>query len=279
MMVDASTNKYCLIGDPVKHSLSPFIMNNLFERYGLNSIYFVCRVTGDLLGDAVGGLRVLGFRGFNVTMPLKVRVIDYLDEVSPDVGIVGAVNTVINLGGKLIGYNTDWVAVRRILEKYVEDKCDLAVVFGAGGAARASLYALSGVCDDIVIVNRSYDRAVRLKQDFEGFFNELSIYGFGEDVVDHRVSNADIIINATPLGMDGVSTPVKKKIISGGSLVIDFVYKPLRTPLLEIASSCGAVSVDGLWLLLHQACEAFRIWTGIDVEIGGLRRDLVGLLV
>lgn len=273
-MIDGTTLKFCLIGDPVEHSLSPIIMNTLFKKHNLNAIYFTCRVRTENLEEAVKGIKALDIRGFNVTMPHKISVMEYLDEISTDSKIIGAVNTVFNKRNKLIGYNTDWLAMKKILENYRSKILNRCVILGAGGTARASLFAVSKFCNEVVIVNRTYKKALKLVKIYKEFIPNLTAEKFNISTLKKVIPQSDLIINATPLGMDGKTSPIPSEIISSDMIVVDLIYKPLKTPLLKYAEEKGSIIIDGLWILLYQALEGFKIWTGLRPDIGNLRTVL-----
>ena len=272
--IDGSTQKYCLIGDPVKHSLSPIIMNKLFHEHGFNSIYFACRVVRDRLREGVTGLCALGINGFNVTIPHKVDILRYLDSVSEDVLKIGAVNTVLNTGGRLIGYNTDWIGVVNTFKQFGLNRFGKCVLLGAGGAARAVLYALEKICDEVIIFNRTFARALDLASKYENSRCRVTAKKWEEDIIRDKLLDSDLLINATSIGMDGVNTPIPKEFITDNQVVFDLVYSPLNTPLLSNACERGAFVIDGLWMLIHQAAAAFNIWTGVYPETGLIREYL-----
>jgi len=271
LKIDGSTEKYCLIGDPVKHSLSPLIMNTLFQKYRINSVYFACRVLESDLDTAIAGLKSLGIKGFNLTMPHKISVLKYLDELAEDARKIGAVNTVLNNGGRLVGYNTDWKGVLDSLEAHGLRKLGKCVLLGAGGAARATLYATMKLCDEIVVINRTYAKAVELINTYVGDFENIVAREFRESIVREEVSNADLIVNATPIGMEGNESPVPKDVIKSHMIIFDLVYSPINTLLLKYAREKEAIAIDGLWMLIYQAIEAFKIWIGISPDPGFLR--------
>lgn len=273
-MIDGKTEKYCLIGDPVEHSLSPLIMNTLFRRYRINSIYFVCRVPQRLLEEAVKGIIALDIKGVNVTMPNKEAIIKYLNDLSDDTKVIGAVNTIKNIDGILIGYNTDWLGILRTLISHGYKGFDRCVILGAGGAAKAALYAVIELCKELIIINRTVERAVKLAERFRGLSDRITVMRLSTENIMRVVPTADLVINATPIGMDGVSSPIPREAINSGMVIFDLIYSPLNTPLLTYASENGAEPIDGLWMLIYQALEAFKIWTGKSPEVGELRKIL-----
>ena len=269
MEVDSSTRLCCLIGHPVKHSVSPQMHNAAFKELGLNCIYLVFDVLEESLGEAVNGLRSIGVLGFNVTIPHKIRIIKFLDELDGSAKLVKAVNTVIRRDDKLIGYNTDLYGVERVLREVDELNRDLGLIIGAGGAGRASAIALTNLgFSEIIIANRTFERASNLAE-------QILELGFSAKPIPltdlpRYASSANLIINATPLGMAPSlisETPLKRDHIRRDSIVLDLVYNPLRTRLLIEAERAGACTISGLKVLVAQGAEAFKLWTGIDPPI------------
>jgi len=269
MEIDSSTRLCCLIGHPVKHSVSPQMHNAAFKELGLNCIYLVFDVLEESLGEAVNGLRSIGVLGFNVTIPHKIRIIKFLDELDGSAKLVKAVNTVIRRGDKLIGYNTDLYGIERVLREVDELNRDLGLIIGAGGAGRASAIALTNLgFSEIIIANRTFERASNLAE-------QILELGFSAKPIPltdlpRYASSANLIINATPLGMAPSlisETPLKRDHIRRDSIVLDLVYNPLRTRLLIEAERAGACTISGLKVLVAQGAEAFKLWTGIDPPI------------
>jgi len=269
MEVDSSTRLCCLIGHPVKHSVSPQMHNAAFKELGLNCIYLVFDVLEESLGEAVNGLRSIGVLGFNVTIPHKIKIIKFLDELDDSAKLVKAVNTVIRGDDKLIGYNTDLYGVERVLREVDELNRDLGLIIGAGGAGRASAIALTNLgFSEIIIANRTFERASNLAEQIR----ELGFSAKPIPLTDlpRYASSANLIINATPLGMAPSlisETPLKRDHIKRDSIVLDLVYNPLRTRLLIEAERAGACTISGLKVLVAQGAEAFKLWTGIDPPI------------
>ena len=269
MEVDSSTRLCCLIGHPVKHSVSPQMHNAAFKELGLNCIYLVFDVLEESLGEAVNGLRSIGVLGFNVTIPHKIRIIKFLDELDGSAKLVKAVNTVIRRDDKLIGYNTDLYGIERVLREVDELNRDLGLIIGAGGAGRASAIALTNLgFSEIIIANRTFERASNLAEQI----HELGFSAKPISLTDlpRYAGSANLIVNATPLGMAPSlisETPLKRDHIRRDSIVLDLVYNPLRTRLLIEAERAGACTISGLKVLVAQGAEAFKLWTGIDPPI------------
>lgn len=262
-MISASTRVAGVVGDPVRHSLSPVIHNAAFEALDLDWVYLAFPVAAGDGAAAITAMRTLGLDGLNVTMPHKADVIGALDRVSPAAEALRSVNTVHRLGDELVGASTDgqgFVDALRFDEGFGPQGRSV-VVFGAGGAARAVVLALAEAgATDIAVVNRTAAKAEQAVALAPGGVARLGT----EDDVD----GADLVVNATSVGMagtpqaDAVLLDVRR--LRPGQVVADLVYHPLRTPLLVAARERGAVAVTGLGMLIHQAAHAFRLWTAED---------------
>lgn len=269
-MIDAQTALYGVIGNPVHHSLSPVIHNGAFKRLGWNAIYLAFEVKD--LEEALRGIRGLGMRGVSVTIPFKTEVIPFLDQVEGLAKRVGAVNTIVNRRGRLVGYNTDCEGALEALEEKMELRGKRVVLLGAGGAARAIGFGLKERGLPLIVVNRSTERGQTLSQELGcGYLPVSSLLRMKAGELD-----ADVIINATSLGMyprDG-RTPIPRELLKKGMMVMDIVYEPLQTKLLREAKEKGCVTVDGLEMLIRQGMAQFEIWTGQRLDIGQIKKDL-----
>ena len=254
-----------LLGYPVAHSLSPVMQNAALGALGLDYEYSLMLVPPEGLGKCVGELRDTSVAGFNVTIPHKVAVIPLLDELDETASTVGAVNTVVNRGGCLVGYNTDCVASTRVLREAYDDLTGCRVVIiGAGGAARAVASGLAPHAERINILARNDAKARSLAKQVRGLSpSEIR----GGDLVEAAkiIQSADILVNTTPVGMhpNDDASPIHACALHGGLLIFDLVYNPERTRLLRDAKATGARVVGGLQMLVYQGAEAFRLWTGI----------------
>ncbi len=262
---------YGIIGDPVEHSLSPPMHEAAYDAVDVDASYVRFHVDEDDVEAAVEGARALGVDGFNVTVPHKQAVAD-LDIVDVDytAEAIGAVNTVDV--GSMTGYNTDAAGVSRALHHHdVTVENSEAVVVGAGGAARAVVYELSRLGADVSVVNRTEERARMLAEEFD-------VEAHGLDSLEDLVPEADLVVNATSVGMEEDVSPVDADLLHADLTVFDVVYTPLRTRLLRDAEAADADTVDGAWMLLYQGVEAFEIWTEqeapVDVMNDALRRRL-----
>jgi len=269
---------YCIIGDPIDHSLSPAIHNAAFTTLGLNCSYIAFRVQEGQLKNSMDSLRAIQIGGFNVTMPHKVTVLNYVDRHDKIVELVGAANTVNNESGKFYAYNTDVVG---FIEPLHQRKIDLngheVLILGAGGAARAVAVALSqekGV-SKINIFNRDMDRSKNLARIINRFGIETNI--ISHEDIQKIAFRSNLIINTTPLGMKNEESLIKTSSISKESIVYDIVYKPIETKLLENAKTAGAQVIYGYEMLLEQAIASFKIWFRIDPPIESMKKVLFGM--
>lgn len=272
---DQHTRVFTLLGNPVGHSLSPTMHNACFRRMGWNCVYVAFSPPETLLGNAVRGLAALGFGGANVTVPYKELVMEFLDEVAPDARAVGAVNTIENRQGRLIGHNTDVGGLLRSLQGDLDfDPAGQTVLtLGAGGAARAAVAALSrSGATRIVIANRSPQRARDLIADLGDFAAGTQLKAVSLDELETApwLGETHLLINATPTGMYPrvASAPaVPWEALNPECRVLDMVPNPLTTRLVELARGAGHRAVGGLGMLVHQAALAWEIWFGITAPI------------
>lgn len=255
-----------VLGWPLHHTLSPAIHNAAFEEAGLDWVYLAFPVPPEGLEAAVQGLRVLGCMGANVTMPHKKAVQEHLDDISGDAAAVDAVNTIQPVGSRLVGRNTDIDGFRSFLGSEVgfEARGKRAVVLGAGGAARAVVRALDDLgAASVVVAARDGERgAATASVALSASSKTVEL----EDLAD-EVREADVVVNATPVGMDGRSDPAPEASFSPDQVVVDLIYEPPTTPFIDRARGAGADAWGGLGMLVRQAAISFRIWTGADAPI------------
>ena len=278
-MTSAITGKTRLIGIigwPVEHSLSPAMNNAAFSALGLDYCYVPLPVAPGRLKGAVEGLQALGFVGANVTVPHKEAVMAHLDEVTSEARAIGAVNTIVIQDGRFIGYNTDWRGFLAALrDGGFAPEGKRAVVLGAGGAARAVVYALGTAKAEIVILNRTLSRAEALVRGLSPLFPLISLVPLplNEEILLEQAAVAHLLVNATPLGMwpEVEGSPWPEGLAFPSHLtVFDLVYNPRRTKLLDQAEAAGAKAISGLGMLVHQGAEAFRLWTGVDPPLAAM---------
>lgn len=262
--------KICLsIGYPIKTSRSPSIHNAGYKRLGIDDefIYLRAEVKPEFLKMAIDGVRGLGIRGVSVTMPHKQEVMKYLDKIDKEAKIIGAVNTIVNDNGKLTGFNTDYIGALVALEKKINLKGKKVAVIGAGGAARAIVYGLTKKGAIVKIFNRSLDKAKSLGQEFGCEYEDLKNIG--------EISNMDIVVNATSVGMNEDKSPIDKKFLNKNQIVLDVVYTPKETRLIKDAKEKGVKVILGYEMLLYQGVEQFKLYTGFDAPVNAMREVLV----
>jgi len=276
-MINSETKLIGLIGDPISHSKSPIMHNTMLDKLGLNYRYLAFNVSANRLEQALDGIRALNIKGINVTIPHKVNVMKYLDDISEEAIKIGAVNTIVNQGGKLIGYNTDGEGyVRSLVEETgVSLKDKRIMLLGAGGAAKAIGYTLSMLnLGSIVIINRNLEKAAELKAVIG---KNVSTDSAGIDEINDYINNVDIIINTTSIGLypNIEQSLINKELINPSHLVSDIIYNPLITKLLIDADAKGAMVHTGLGMFIYQGAIAFEKWTGVYPDTKFMRDTVI----
>ena len=265
MKITGKTRVVCILGYPVEHSISPYIHNAAFDALGLDYVYVAFPVKPDDIACAVDAMRALSFAGANITIPHKEAVLSLLDGLDPEAERIGAVNTIVNSGGKLVGYNTDsrGYLESRKEETAFEPEGKTIIVLGAGGAARAIVYGLAEKgARRIVIANRTVERAERLGEELSKAYPATEFIATGLDIDAHR-AECSLLVNTTSVGMEGVGgLIVSPEGLPADAIVSDIVYKPLDTPLIREAQRLGLKFHRGLGMLVHQAALSFELWTG-----------------
>lgn len=265
-LVTGATRLAAVIGSPVRHSRSPVLANAAFAAADIDWTMVALEVPEGQAGAAVAAVRTLGLGGLMVTMPHKVGVIDHLDAVTDRARALGAVNSIAWEDGRLVGDNTDGPGLVSSLrhDQGIEVAGRRCVVLGAGGAARSVVWALAEAgAAEVVVVNRTADKA-RVAADLAGAVGRVGA------VTD--VATADLVVNATSVGMgadpgDHAAVPAPVELLHSGQVVVDLVYLPLETPLLRAAVAMGALAVDGLGMLVHQAALSIERWTGTAPDV------------
>ncbi|WP_204700234.1 shikimate dehydrogenase [Halanaerobacter jeridensis] len=275
----AETKVTGLFGYPVEHSLSPAMHNDAFSELGLNHVYLPFSVEPNNLEQAVAGLRGLNITGVNVTIPHKQNVIPHLDKLSEEAELIGAVNTIFNDNGSLIGHNTDGRGFIRSLKEETDFKADgqKVLLVGAGGAARAIAFqlALEGI-SELLISDLDTAKAQSLSSEVEENV-DIEVNTVKEEKVETIMDDVDLLVDATPVGMDphvDVAPVVSAEVMHSDLIVYDVVYNPQETVLLEAAQQAGAEAVSGLGMLLYQGVIAFEIWTGEEAPVEVMRTAL-----
>ncbi len=265
-MITGRTRLAAVIGDPVRHSLSPVVHNAAFAAAGLDWVYVALEVAEGEVPAALAGVRSLGLAGLNVTMPHKQAVADAVDRLTPDAQALDAVNTVVPRHGLLVGHNTDGPGFIDclVLDEAVDVVARRCVVLGAGGAGRAVVRALAEAgAREVVVVNRT----AAAGEWAAGLAGSVGRLGSELDLPE-----ADIVVNATPVGMGRAPAdavyPCDPDLVAGpGRVVVDLVYDPVETAWVRAARQRGAHAVSGLGMLVRQAAHAFTLWTGLEAPV------------
>ena len=274
MRISGSTILVGVIGNPVKHSLSPVILNAAFREAKINWVYTAFETPEEKLADAIGGIRALGIAGLSVTMPHKAKVCSLLDEISDSAQTLNAVNCIVNDAGKLEGHNTDGDgfldAVKHDAGLDVAGKKVLVV--GSGGSARSIIHSLGKAgAAEIAVINRTKKKAL----DALELAGSVGRY-VEETEIPEVVSEANLVVNATPIGMldtdDTANFPIEPNLFSKGQLAIDLIYHPISTPWMEALRDLEGEAHGGLSMLIFQAARAFKLWTGKEAPVDAMRK-------
>lgn len=271
--INGTTKLTGLIGNPVEHTVSPVLHNSLFSAMGINGIYIPLRVPDGSLGKAVSGLKATGFTGFNVTIPYKEAILDYLDEVSEEVQLLGTANTVRISEGRLYGYNTDGDGFIRAFYEQTQSNFTgkFVCMLGAGGTARAlSAKIAAEGAEMILIINRTESRAqelaIKVNQALsnKGYDKKTAAAAaFGSPEATHALEECDIMINTTSAGMypeTGLSPLPDDFVFRNSQIIYDVIYNPPETRLLSLAHAKGCKTANGAGMLYYQGIRAFEIW-------------------
>ena len=258
-----------VFGDPIAHSLSPLMQNAALQKAGVNAVYGACRVPKEKIGAAVDAVRLLNVWGVNLTVPLKEVVCPFLDELDDAARLIGAVNTIVNRDGHLVGYNTDVYGVRRTLDLDLgfDPAGKRVMILGAGGASRAAIVALCQAgAASLGIANRTAGRAETLIAEFAPAFPETAFHACSLSSLDlgKGLKETDLLINATSVGLKGdrfVDFPWPA--LPDHAPVLDIVYSTEETPFVSAAKRHGHMATGGLGMLAAQGEKAFELWTGI----------------
>ncbi|ARA99015.1 shikimate dehydrogenase [Geobacillus thermodenitrificans] len=272
-------NVYGLLGFPVEHSLSPLMHNDAFAYFGISARYHLFSVKPEQVGEAIAGVRALGIAGVNVTIPHKMAVIPFLDEVDEHARRIGAVNTIVNDSGRLIGYNTDGPGYVKALEEEMDIHLDgkRILLIGAGGGARGIYFSLlSTAAERIDIANRTAEKAARLIG--EGDERRSTFFPLAE--AERRLAEYDIIINTTSVGMHPHvdEQPLSLQQMRPGTVVSDIIYNPLETKWLKEAKARGARVQNGVGMLVYQGALAFEKWTGQWPNVNRMKQLVINQL-
>jgi shikimate dehydrogenase len=270
-MINADTTICCLIGDPVEHSLSPVVHNRGYEVLGLNFIYVAFRVRDVKL--AIDGIRELGIRGVSVTMPHKVSAVKYIDDIDDTAREIGAINTIVNNGGVLSGFNTDYGAALKALGEKTTIKGKKAVLLGGGGAGLAIATGLKRNGADLIIIDKIKERAEELAK-------LVGAEGFGGLERLPEIGSADIVINATPVGMwpRTDESIVPRELLHSRLTVFEVNYNPKETRMITEAKEAGCTIIHGYKMFLYQAATQFELFTGHQAPLVDMEQVLIKAL-
>lgn len=280
MKIDGHTRLAAVVATPIKHSMSPFIHNTAFEAAGVNGVYVAWDIPKSDLEATVANIRRYDMFGINVSMPYKQAVISYLDELDQAAALIGAVNTVVNRDGRLIGFNTDGYGFFRALGDF-DIKQKTLTILGGGGAATAVIVqaALNGAGKINV-----FNQTPFLSDTIEQAANYIAKTGTtievfpieDQDLLQEKIAESDLLVNATSVGMDGKSMVLADTTeLPAGLRVADVIYQPFETPFLAFARSKGLEASNGLGMLLYQAAKAFELWTGQVMPTEQIWQELI----
>ena len=278
---DKSTKTFCIIGDPVEHSLSPLMHNAAFKYLNLNYSYIAFKVKINELKESVESLRQINVTGFNVTIPHKVEMTKYVDKLTEEASLAGAVNTVKNEDGILFGYNTDIYGLMAPIEERISRFEGLEIlILGAGGSSRAALVGLSrkkGI-KSVFVVNRDRQKLSKVIE----LGNTLGLNCIPMEYSDHEKlshvsSHCKLIINTTSVGLNNEKSLLSSDSMDNESIVFDIIYKPIMTDFLDRARSANAKVIFGYEMLLNQGYKSFEIWTGLNAPKEVMRKSLLGI--
>jgi len=272
-----------VIGYPLTHSLSPQIHNFAFQKLGIDAIYKKIEISPEIFKKEILNLKNSDVDGLNVTIPHKLSIISFLDEIDPDARVIGAVNTVVRKGNRWIGYNTDVSGFLSPLQRYKNEVTN-CLILGTGGAARAVLFALAEYLnpDSITVVGRPEDKPSVLSTEFGTLFKNIMFYHHSLTKLEPDLSAFNLIVNATPLGtfpvIDQTPLPQLKK-LSDKTIVYDLVYNPYKTTFLNDAIKAGKniIVINGIKMLIQQAASAFKLWTNQEMPVNDVRKHILNL--
>ena len=278
MNITSKTKTLGIFGHPISHTLSPVMHNAVIKALGLDMAYLPFEVKPPNLKEAINGIKSLGIIGVNITIPHKESVIRFLDDISEEARLVGAVNTIVNKDRKLVGYNTDGSGYMASLKEELgfNPKSKRIIIIGAGGAARGILAALATQKPkSITVANRTLSRAVSLIKAFKGKFRDtrFEAINLDDNMLKMSFNSVDLLINTTSVGMkQGKALKIPLETLPKIAIVSDIIYNPLETLLLKKAKKLGLTTHGGLGMLVHQGARSFKLWTGMDAPMNVMRK-------
>jgi len=266
-MINSNTKYVGLFGNPVEHSLSPLFMNYILKNIELNYIYVAFNIKDKDIKDALNSIKILNFKGVNVTIPYKQSVIKYIEKIDKSAKFIGAVNCILNEDNILKGYNTDHLGfIKTLRDRNIIIRNKTALIIGCGGASRSVLYSLviNGI-SKIYLANRTKENALGFIKwvNRELNFNEISYIGESFEITQSIVDNADVIVNTTPVGMypETESSPIQRSLkFNKRQVVYDLIYNPWETKLIKASKKSGASAINGFEMLIFQGIYSLSIW-------------------
>ena len=282
MEISGRTKLCCVIGDPVEHSLSPVMHNAAFKELNLDFVYLAFTVRKNELSNAIAGVRSLQIHGLNVTMPHKTTIMKYLDEIDPTAKSIGAINTILNTDGKLLGYITDGIgALKALKENGINLEGKKLLLLGAGGAAKAIAFHAAQEVEELKILNRTAQKAKELAEVLHKKFDKkISGNSLSPETIKKELENADILLNATSVGMhpNVYQSLVDSSWLRPELCVMDIIYNPLETKLAKDAKSVGAKVISGVEMLVYQGAASFEIWTNHPAPVKVMKEAVMNKL-
>lgn len=281
--ISGRTELYAVLGNPIKHSLSPLIHNTAFHSESMDKVYVALEVLPENLKLAIDMMRAFSIKGFNLTMPLKEEVIKYIDALSPEAEAIGAVNCIVNKNGMLTGYNTDSKGFAMAVLNKKNSIPKTAFILGAGGVAKAIVVQLilQGV-EKIYIANRTFERAIALANKIGNQKQAcIEVVPWDPEIWKKIMPMCGIIINGTSLGMrnnGNLAFLIPWENVNKETIVFETIYEPFETGFLKRARELNLMTVEGLDLLLYQAAIAFRIWTEKEMPVHIVKENLTRFL-
>lgn len=269
-MITGKTINLGVIGNPIAHSLSPVMQNAGIQAAGLDYSYIAMPVKNEALGEAVAGMKALGFRGLNVTIPHKQAIMPFLDKIDGDAEIIGAVNTVLNEDGYLTGYNTDVIGfIEGMKQQGFQPAGKHALLLGAGGAARAIIWGL--IKEKVASLTIAVRNPAKVQPTVDYFkkYMDITLLDWQDEKMHEALAQAQLLINATPLGMEphiDAMPPIDWSYVQPTIFAYDIIYTPAETLFLKTARELGCQTLNGEAMLVGQGAAAFKIWTGHTIK-------------
>ena len=253
-------NQFAVIGDPIEHSLSPILHNEVFRQINLKADYSKLFVENGNLENAINSRQIKKLTGFNITIPHKKEILKYLDFVNPRAVEIGSINCVFNKNNQLWGFNTDWFGFSMLMKRNNINLNDHSIILiGSGGVARAIIFSLKNLgVKSINMLNRNLDNAMEFKDDV------ISAYSL--NIAHEIIKTNSIIINATPVGMKNDDSPIDVSLIHQDQVIVDIIYTPLETTLLKIGKQIGAKTINGLDMFIEQGLASLDLWFGSSIS-------------